>query len=124
MNWKIDIGKILMWRLVLVDYNRLFEGSCGCLVVVVVGDYLVVVQVMMILVNDIGFDFVFFGFIVELWCQQLCILFYCCDWEVVIMFCVFFLVKKGEGWVCLFLFYVSFGKLGEILIYEDIIDNN
>lgn len=40
------------------------------------------------------------------------------------MFRVFFLAKKGEGRVRLFLFYVSFGKLGEISIYEDIIDNN
>ena len=64
-NQKTDTGKTLTRRLVLVDHNRLPEGSRGRLAVAVAGDHPVAVQVTMTLVNDTGFDPVFSGSIAE-----------------------------------------------------------
>lgn len=58
-NQKTDTGKTLTRRPVLVDHNRLPEGSRGRLAVAVAGDHPAAVQVTMTLVNDTGFDPVF-----------------------------------------------------------------
>ncbi len=53
-NQKTDTGKTLTRRPVLVDHNRLPEGSRGRLAVAVAGDHPAAVQVTMTLVNDTG----------------------------------------------------------------------
>ena len=111
-------------RPVLVDHNRLPEGSRGRLAVAVAGDHPAAVQVTMTLVNDTGFDPVFSGSIAESWRQQPCTPSYCCDWEAATMLRAFPLAKKGEGRARLPSLYASFGKLGETPTHEDIIDNN
>ncbi|HFV5693227.1 TPA: 3-hydroxyisobutyrate dehydrogenase, partial [Escherichia coli] len=109
---------------VLVDHNRLPEGSRGRLAVAVAGDHPAAVQVTMTLVNDTGFDPVFSGSIAESWRQQPCTPSYCCDWEAAAMLRAFPLAKKGEGRARLPSLYASFGKLGETPTHEDIINNN
>ncbi|ESE22609.1 hypothetical protein HMPREF1617_00496 [Escherichia coli 908675] len=123
-NQKTDTGKTLTRRPVLVDHNRLPEGSRGRLAVAVAGDHPAAVQVTMTLVNDTGFDPVFSGSIAESWRQQPCTPSYCCDWEAATMLRAFPLAKKGEGRARLPSLYASFGKLGETPTHEDIIDNN
>ena len=123
-NQKTDTGKTLTRRPVLVDHNRLPEGSRGRLAVAVAGDHPAAVQVTMTLVNDTGFDPVLSGSIAESWRQQPCTPSYCCDWEAATMLRAFPLAKKGEGRARLPSLYASFGKLGETPTHEDIIDNN
>lgn len=101
-NQKTDTGKTLTRRPVLVDHNRLPEGSRGRLAVAVAGAHPAAVQVTMTLVNDTGFDPVFSGSIAESWRQQPCTPSYCCDWEAATMLRAFLWRKREkDGPVCL-----------------------
>ena len=123
-NQKTDTGKTLTRRPVLVDHNRLPEGSRGRLAVAVAGDHPAAVQVTMTLVNDTGFDPVFSGSIAESWRQQPCTPSYCCDWEAATMLRAFprwhpFVLQTPEEalhWAVI--------PAVSTPTHEDIIDNN
>ena len=100
-NQKTDTGKTLKRWPVLVDHNRLPEGSRGRLAVAVAGDHPAAVQVTMTLVNDTGFDPVFSGSIAESWRQQPCTPSYCCDWEPPCFALSLWRKREKDGPVCL-----------------------